>query len=137
MKSKSTMNSETCNQPLDIFRPMLTIRKSECVQLCRYERVPFFTDPSNADDKFTRNRVRSELMPVIESIYPGSIRALARFGNIAALSLNSINAGLQNMKVERISDKEAWIDRYFFQENRRIFASFRTHKSLAEGCKEW
>ncbi|MFK7928186.1 MAG: tRNA lysidine(34) synthetase TilS [Myxococcota bacterium] len=41
-------------------------------------------DPSNTDPRFLRNRVRAELLPLMESLRPGASTALARSARLAA-----------------------------------------------------
>ncbi|CAN5769401.1 hypothetical protein BH24ACT3_BH24ACT3_00940 [soil metagenome] len=49
-------------------RPMLGLRRSETVALCRAEGLVPVQDPSNADPAFRRNRVRHELVPLLDDI---------------------------------------------------------------------
>jgi tRNA(Ile)-lysidine synthase len=46
--------------------------------------VPFAQDPSNADQAFTRNRIRHQLLPALELAFPGFRETFARSGRHAA-----------------------------------------------------
>jgi tRNA(Ile)-lysidine synthase len=48
--------------------PMLGLRRRETRALCRAEGITPFEDPSNHDPAFRRNRVRAELLPLIDII---------------------------------------------------------------------
>jgi tRNA(Ile)-lysidine synthase len=48
------------------LRPLLDIRKTTLVALCRSQGWPFVDDPSNRDDRFARARWR-KLMPLLEA----------------------------------------------------------------------
>ncbi len=48
-----------------IRRPLLGIRRSETRDLCRLHGLIPFEDPTNTDDRFRRNRVRSEVLPLL------------------------------------------------------------------------
>jgi len=48
--------------------PLLGLRRAETRALCTAVGVTWVEDPSNADPRFRRNRVRAELLPLLESI---------------------------------------------------------------------
>ncbi len=49
-------------------KPLLALRRSETEAVCRQFQVTWFNDPSNEDRRFQRNRVRSELLPLMSQI---------------------------------------------------------------------
>ena len=49
-------------------RPLLHIRRSETQALCNSIGISVFHDPSNNDDRFQRNRIRHEVLPLMESL---------------------------------------------------------------------
>jgi tRNA(Ile)-lysidine synthase len=49
-------------------RPILALRRSETVGLCEAEGFEFAHDPSNADPRFRRNRIRHELLPLMNDL---------------------------------------------------------------------
>ena len=46
---------------VQILRPLLSFRKKRLIETCRAEKIEFFNDPSNFNDKYERVRVRSYL----------------------------------------------------------------------------
>jgi tRNA(Ile)-lysidine synthase len=48
--------------------PLLALRRWETVALCHGLDLRTITDPSNEDPRFVRNRVRNELLPLMEDI---------------------------------------------------------------------
>ena len=48
--------------------PILGLRRSETHSLCAALELDPVTDPTNTDARFRRNRVRSELLPLLDSI---------------------------------------------------------------------
>lgn len=62
----------------DIIRPLLSFRKKEIIRYLNDHNIPYYEDPSNRDLSYLRNRIRSELIPVIENIKDGSIRCIER-----------------------------------------------------------
>lgn len=56
--------------------PILALRASETLALCRREGLEFATDPTNQDPRFRRNRVRHELIPLLNTIADRDIAPL-------------------------------------------------------------
>jgi tRNA(Ile)-lysidine synthase len=57
-------------------RPMLEVRRREVLRFLAKRRLPFIEDPSNADRRFTRARVRHEWLPFLERENPRLVEAL-------------------------------------------------------------
>ncbi len=57
-------------------RPLLGLRRAETVQLCDVLGLVPFADPSNIDPAYRRNRVRQELLPLLDDIAGRDIAAL-------------------------------------------------------------
>jgi len=53
-----------------IVRPLLAFQRHELVAHLEQEGVPWQQDPSNSDTRFARNRIRHELIPLLESFNP-------------------------------------------------------------------
>jgi len=65
----------------EIVRPFLGLQRSDIAAHAARRKVKFITDPSNADRKHLRNRVRLDLLPSIAGRnpnFPGELLALAR-----------------------------------------------------------
>jgi len=61
------------------IRPLLHITRVETVKACEEIGVSFWIDPHNSNDDFSRVRVRTHVLPVMEAeIGPGIAAALAR-----------------------------------------------------------
>ena len=78
--------------------PILGLRRSETRHLCRSLGLEWVEDPSNADPAYRRNRVRAELLPLLEDIagrdvVPVLARQAGVLGTEAQL-LDSLAAGL-------------------------------------------
>ena len=60
-------------------RPLLGIRRSETVAACEDQGLTAWSDPHNQDSSYTRVRIRTEVMPLLEAqLGPGVAEALAR-----------------------------------------------------------
>lgn len=59
-------------------RPLLCVGRAEVERYATAHQVTFREDSSNSDPKYLRNRIRHELMPLLERMRPGAGRAMAR-----------------------------------------------------------
>jgi len=69
----------------NIIRPLIDTWRSEIEAYVRENALPFRVDESNLDTTYTRNRVRHELLPMLERDYnPQARAALLRLTEIAS-----------------------------------------------------
>lgn len=54
-----------------VARPLLETNRSEIAQYAAGDGTQYVTDPSNADRRHLRNRVRLDLLPALERVSPG------------------------------------------------------------------
>ncbi len=74
-----------------IVRPLLGITREDTAEYCRAAGLAFIEDPSNEDSRFFRNRVRRELLPLLErEFHPGVRENLATLAENAQAVLESI-----------------------------------------------
>lgn len=55
-----------------LVRPMLGLTKREILAACLDEGLDYVTDSTNADTAYARNRLRAEVLPVLEELFPGA-----------------------------------------------------------------
>ena len=68
----------------EIVRPLLAIRRRELEQYLADLQQPWREDSTNADAKFTRNRVRSLVLPLLEREFnPAVVESFAELAEIA------------------------------------------------------
>lgn len=61
------------------IRPLLECSRAEILEYLSQNNIPFFTDSTNADLRFQRNRIRNELIPYLqEQMNPEVVAALFR-----------------------------------------------------------
>jgi tRNA(Ile)-lysidine synthase len=61
---------------LHLVRPLLIFSRQDTAQICQDLQLPIWLDPSNQDPQFSRNRVRAEVLPVLEALHPGASRRI-------------------------------------------------------------
>jgi len=52
-----------------LVRPLLGFTKAEILAYCQEYNIAFVTDSTNADTTYARNRIRAEVVPVLEDLY--------------------------------------------------------------------
>ena len=76
-----------------IVRPILSLSKAEINEYCSERGIEFVTDSTNSDVEYTRNRIRSRVIPELKSICSGAEKAAARLSETLrqdALCLDSM-----------------------------------------------
>ena len=66
----------------EIIRPLLTTTRPQVEDYLYRHSLPHMEDSSNQNDDYTRNRIRHQVLPVLEEVSPGF---LARMADTAAL----------------------------------------------------
>jgi tRNA(Ile)-lysidine synthase len=67
-----------------IVRPLLGARRATLRALLDAAGIVWRDDPSNEDRAFLRNRVRHELLPLLEELRPGAVDRIGTFSRLAA-----------------------------------------------------
>ena len=60
----------------DLLRPIIRARRADVLRHLDRARIDFATDPSNADVRFVRARVRRDVMPLLEGLSPAVVETL-------------------------------------------------------------
>lgn len=64
------ISKESIRDGYTILRPFLSENKVDLRQYCVENNIEFFTDSSNEESKYSRNFIRNEVLPLLESQYP-------------------------------------------------------------------
>tara|TARA_R110000868_G_scaffold368227_1_gene631198 strand:- start:28071 stop:29408 length:1338 start_codon:yes stop_codon:yes gene_type:complete len=76
-----------------LFRPLLPFKKSEIVEYCSEEAIPYRIDESNLESGYARNFIRNELSADFNKFFPGwqtNILALQEKGEVTELAIHHI-----------------------------------------------
>jgi tRNA(Ile)-lysidine synthase len=69
---------------LNFYRPLLGVSGEAIRQWLAQQQATFVEDPTNADEKFTRNRIRARLLPALQAVFPQFRDTFARSAAHAA-----------------------------------------------------
>ena len=70
------------NRRNHVIRPLLSIKREDILKWLEQNNIPYVTDSTNADPHYTRNRIRSTVLPELREINP---EASAHIAHSAAL----------------------------------------------------
>src|SRR5918998_264192 len=75
-----------------LVRPLIERTRPENLHYLESIGQSYRTDPTNLIGKYARNRIRLEVLPVLEGLYPGAARNLARAAVLAREDLEVLEA---------------------------------------------
>lgn len=98
-----------------LMRPLLSVNRAETEAVCAARGLTPVRDPYNEDPAYPRNRVRHELLPLLERGYNPAIRdALARLADIVRPE-NELLEGLTDQAISVVTGRDgAWMSRMAF-----------------------
>ena len=64
------------------IRPLLSLTRAQTEAWCRDAGLAFRDDPSNADPRFARNRVRAALLPALREVHPAAEANVVRAAEV-------------------------------------------------------
>ncbi len=89
-----------------VIRPLLEVSRREIEEYCEEKGLEPRIDKTNAEPIYTRNKIRLELIPLLESLNPNIKETVNRLGKAAASDKDYINgeacALYESIKTERV-----------------------------------
>ena len=82
-------------------RPLLHLRRDETAAICSSLQLPIWLDPSNADQSLERNRIRHQVMPVLNQLHPGCEQRMADLSERLS-QVRDIQAGLCDLALQSL-----------------------------------
>jgi tRNA(Ile)-lysidine synthase len=80
----AAMPREMTRHGIRFHRPLLDVRAADLRAWLAAEGLPFIEDPSNADERYTRNRIRRRVLPALAEALPQFRETFARSARNAA-----------------------------------------------------
>ena len=87
-----------------IQRPLIGHTRSEVLDYLKELDQPYRTDPTNLTGKYARNRVRLEILPILEELYPAAAGNIARAASLVREDLEILEE-LATSNVEMRGDE--------------------------------
>jgi len=87
-----------------IIRPLLYVEPSQVARYLQEAGLEYVEDPTNRSQVFLRNRIRHEVLPLLEELSPGAARVLARSALVLGEERDAVNVLLD----EKLADAVRW-----------------------------
>lgn len=84
MAGLSGMPASWASNGLQFYRPLLRVSVRDVRDWLQVEGLGHIEDPTNTDTKFTRNRIRAKVLPVLDEVFPQFRETFARTAAHAA-----------------------------------------------------
>ena len=90
----------------DIIRPLLEARHTQTVAYCQEHGIEPLEDLSNSDPRFLRNRIRHELVQLLESLNPGFDSTLLRNAGVIGVDVEWLEAQIDTCWLPVVSSEQ-------------------------------
>ena len=100
------LQPEQSRNSLTIIRPLLPVRRRETAGYCHHHRLTPRVDTSNLSLSPLRNRIRHQLLPLLQSYNPGVCEALLRTAHIASDDLAFLDKEIAQLWGEVAQEQE-------------------------------
>lgn len=90
-------------------RPLLTWRRRDILSYLQERGVPFRTDETNADVTLLRNRLRHEILPLLEQKDPRFVEKLCAVAQQAQVSLQELAKAQERWLAVHTSTQNGWL----------------------------
>ena len=75
-----------CECDIRYVRPLIACSRDEILRFLRERKLRYREDPTNRDLRYFRNRVRWELLPLLQNLNPSALEAISRASEAACLA---------------------------------------------------
>lgn len=100
----------------NIIRPILDIKKSQILEYLDKNNIPYAIDHTNFENDYTRNKIRLDIIPIIEEINPNVIDSIFSLSTLAKDDLKIIDKVVDDKfkEMAKISQGEISFDKEKF-----------------------
>ncbi len=102
----SSMSYRTYWKSVEVLRPLLNFTKKDIVDFLKQNSFEYRIDKSNYENKYSRNVIRNEILPIIERYFPQSKSKIADTINIIQTEKDAIN------EIVEANYKKAYLKQY-------------------------
>ena len=109
MEEVSRWVSRSGDHQTTLFRPLLGTSKRETADYCLENSIAVRKDLGNDMPRFTRNRVRSQLMPALAQYNPRIIESLNRLSETSTLVIDYLESQVDALWERCVKEQGGWL----------------------------
>ena len=117
-----------------VVRPLLCCTREEIEAYCAENDIPYVTDSTNAELTYTRNRVRHQLLPLMQKMNPSVNAALERLRTSAARDEAFFNTLAANALTDACFDDGSFSREVFLRQEKPVRVRMWKAVLLQNGC---
>ena len=100
-EAENSKNEKT--RKIKIIRPLINLQKSEILDYCKENNLEFVEDSSNFENKYTRNKIRLNVLPILKNLNENLESSMARSMELFRKDSDYLNKiaseKLENLKI--------------------------------------
>jgi len=94
---------------IDVIRPLLDVTRQDLRRHLEMHQISFREDASNSDQSFLRNRIRHELLPLLDDYTPGIVARLAATAQLLADDEALLNSVTETAFCQHAKTGPGWV----------------------------
>jgi tRNA(Ile)-lysidine synthetase-like protein len=135
--SNSQLPMTHYKSPIFLIRPLLQTTRSQVLDYCAKHKLSPRVDSTNADTRYLRNRVRHDLLPMLETYNPNLRAVLARTAAAAAGDYNIWQAATNRLWTETVRSDAGAASRVDFDRRQWLQLSSAEQRALLRAAAEY
>lgn len=85
---------------IPVYRPLLAMTKTDILSYLDQQRQPYVTDSTNADTHYKRNKLRRDVLPLLEELNPAVLQTLSATARRLSEAYGIYCKGLETLKAQ-------------------------------------
>ena len=114
LRWERSLKGDSCDD-IRLVRPLLHFSRDDTAAICSDLQLPIWADPSNSDTRFARNRIRQEVLPVLETLHPGCSRRMAELSERVS-QVQDIQSTLLELSLKQLQGEDGALKRLALQQ---------------------
>lgn len=115
----------------NIVRPLLKVSRAEIEKFLEERNIPFVTDSTNLSDDYTRNKIRHNVIPLLEQLNSSLVKTSSRTLEVLRLENSFIEEETHKAELEcRKNDSFQGLEKFHKAVRQRCIAEFLSEKNL-------
>ena len=103
LKGYAGIMEKTLENGYNIYRPLLSLSKEDIKEYAEEENLKYFTDASNSEDDYTRNRIRKYIVPLLLKENPSLYQAVNTYSQTLLETSKMLEQQINNFVKKRVN----------------------------------